>query len=114
MKLTKLTLCLGTLALGIASAASDYTVTLVAPISAGETQLKAGQYKVQVEGNQAIFKQGKTSTAIPVSVEKNATKYRYTAVESIASKLTAIDLGGTDTKLVPSSAKTTANSSVGQ
>ena len=114
MKLTKLTLCLGTLALGIASAASSYTITLVTPISAGDTQLKPGQYKVEVQGNQAIFKQGKTSLTIPVSVEKNATKYRYTSVESEGSKLNAIDLGGTDMKLVPAGAKTTASTSVGQ
>lgn len=114
MKLTKLTLCLATLAVGIASAATSYSITLVDPISAGDTQLKPGQYKVEVEGNQAIFKQGKTSITIPVAVEKNATKFRYTSVETVGSKLQAIDLGGTSTKLVPGPAKTTANTSVGQ
>src|SRR6185437_1411637 len=98
MKL-KLSLCLATLALGIASAAS-YSVTLTSEISAGSTQLKAGQYKLEVEGNQAIFKQGSTSTAIPISVEKNAKKFRYTTVDTTDSKLHSIELGGTNTKLV--------------
>jgi uncharacterized protein (DUF2141 family) len=114
MKLTKLTLCLATLALGVASAASSYTITLPSTITAGDTQLKPGQYKVAVEGNQVVFKQGKTTTAIPVSVEKNATKFRYTSLETESSKLQAIDLGGTTTKLVVAPAKSTGSESVGQ
>jgi len=105
MKLTKVSLCLATLALGIASAASSYKVTLPSDITAGATKIKAGEYQVQVEGNQAIFKQGKTSTTIPVAVENNATKFRYTSVETVSSELKAIDLGGTTTKLVIAPAK---------
>lgn len=114
MKLTKLTLCLATLALGIASAASSYTVTLSNAVTAGDTQLKPGQYKMQVEGNQAIFKQGKTSTSVPVTVEKNAKKFSYTTIETDNSKLQAIDLGGTNTKLVVGSAKSTGSETAGQ
>lgn len=114
MTLTKLTLCLATLALGVASAASTYSITLTADTQAGNTKLKAGEYKVQVEGNQAIFKQGKTSTTIPVTVEKNATPYRFTSLESDASKLQAIDLGGTNWKIVFSPAQTTGSTTSAQ
>lgn len=110
MKITKFALCLATLALGVASAASNYTIALTSDTMAGDTHLKAGEYKVVVEGNQAIFKQGKTSTTIPVTVEQNATTYPYTAVETDNSKLNAIDLGGTKTKLVVSPAKQNAGS----
>jgi hypothetical protein len=100
MKMTKLTLCFGTLVLGVASAASSYTVNLTADLTAGSTQLKAGTYKLEVEGNQAIFKQGKTSTTIPVAVEKAPSAFRYTLVDTRDSKLLEIDLRGTTTKLV--------------
>lgn len=100
MKLTKLSLCLATLALGIASAASNYTVKLSSNISAGDTQLKSGEYKLEVADNQVIFKQGKKSIPIPATVEKNASNYRYTSVETENSKLQAIDLGGTNMKIV--------------
>ncbi len=100
MKLTKLTLCFATLVLGIASAASSYTVTLGSDATAGSTQLKAGTYKLEIEGNQAIFKQGKTSTTVPVSVEKAPSPFRYTSIDTRASKLIEIDLRGTTTKLV--------------
>ena len=113
MKL-KLTLCLATLALGIASAASSYSVTLTSDMSAGTTQLKAGEYKIQVEGDQAIFKQGSATTPVPVTVEKNAKKFRYTTLETVDSKLQAIELGGTTTKLVVAPVKPTGTQPVGQ
>jgi hypothetical protein len=100
MKLTKLTLCFGTLILGVASAASSYTITLAKAATAGSTELKAGTYKVEVQGNQAVFTQGKTSTTIPVSVEKASSPFRYTSVDTRDSKLLEIDLHGTTTKLV--------------
>ena len=114
MKLTKLTLCLATVALGIASAASSYTITLTSSLKAGDTQLKPGEYKLMVEGNQAIFKQGKTTTTVPVKVEQNANKYHYTALESDNSKLDAIELGGTNTKLVVSPTAAHASSAGGE
>ncbi|HEY1240158.1 MAG TPA: hypothetical protein VGF16_06350 [Bryobacteraceae bacterium] len=113
MKL-KLSLCLATLALGIASAASSYSVTLTSDISAGNSQLKAGDYKVAVEGNQAIFKQGKETTQVPVTVEKNAKKFRYTSLQSVDSKLQSIELGGTNTKLVVAPVQPTGTQPVGQ
>ena|SRR5690348_10844612 len=105
MKLTKLTLCLGTLALGIASAASSYTINIAEKASAGSQTLKPGTYKLQVEGNQAIFKQGKESITIPATVQKADKNFRYTSVDTLGSTLREIDLGGTNTKLVFSSAK---------
>ena len=105
MKLTKITLALGTLALGIASAASSYSLNVTSEVRAGDTQLKAGTYKVHIDGDKAIFKQGKTTVSVPVTVQQNATRYRYTEMEADNSVLQAIDLGGTSTKLVFSSSK---------
>ncbi len=105
MKLTKLTLCLATLALGVASAASSFSITLPSDTMVGDTHLKAGQYKLELQGNQAIFKQGKTTVQVPVTIEKASNKFRFTALETVDSKLNAIDLRGTDTKVVLSPSK---------
>lgn len=105
MKLFKLTLGVATLALGVASAASAYKVTIPSDIWAGDTQIKAGSYKVTVEGNQATFTMGKQTVQVAASVEKNASKYSDTMLESTGTKLSAIDVGGTDTKIVFKAAK---------
>ena len=100
MKLVKLSLGLATLALGVASAASSYKVTIPSDIWAGDTQLKAGDYKVQVEGNQATFTHGKETIKVSATVEKTATKNSDTSLEATGTKLQAIDIGGTMTKIV--------------
>jgi hypothetical protein len=51
MKLAKLSLGLATLGLGIASAAANFKVTLPSDLSAATVMLKAGDYKVEVEGD---------------------------------------------------------------
>jgi len=114
MKLTKLCECVATLALGIASAASNYSVTLPSDATAGSTQLKAGDYKVQVEGNQATFKQGKDAISVPVSVENNAKAYQFNQIETQNSTLESIAIGGTHLKLVFAPAKSTGPTSAAQ
>lgn len=105
MKLAKLSLCLATLGLGMASAASSYKVALQSDLSAGTVMLKAGDYKMEVEGDQATFKQGKQEIKVPVSVEKSASKFQDTTLESSGTNLQAIDIGGTTMKIVVKSAK---------
>lgn len=100
MKLGKLSLVFATVALGIASAASSYKVNIPSDIWAGDTQLKAGDYKVTVEGNMATFMKGKQTVQVPASVEKATVKVPETVLESSGTKLEAIDIGGTTTKIV--------------
>ena len=114
MKMTKLTLCLATLALGVASAASSYTITLTSDVWAGGTQLKAGAYKVQVEGSQVIFTNSKASVPVAVTVEKNASKYQNTMLEADSDNLKAIDFGGTNMKVVFATAKPTGSAASAQ
>jgi hypothetical protein len=108
MKLFKLSLSLATLALGVASAASTYKVTIPSDIWAGDTQIKAGNYKVTVAGNQAVFTQGKQTVQVPASTETSTSKFSDTALESSGTKLQAIELGGTNTKIVFQSTKSGA------
>lgn len=101
MKRTKLTLTLATLALAAASAASPhYSLKLDTAQSVGDKQLKAGDYKVEISGDKAIFKTGKTVVEVPATVQKSDSKYLHTAYASVDSKIMEIDLGGTATKVV--------------
>jgi len=90
--------------LGIASAKS-FDVILAAPAMAGDTQLKAGEYKLKVEGTQAIFTEaeGSRSFTIPVKVASADHKFGQTSVETSnqngMDSIQAIDLAGSNTKL---------------
>jgi hypothetical protein len=100
MKLTKLLICASTLALGIATAASGYKVSLPSKMWVGSTELKAGDYRVEVSGNQATFKMGKESVQVPATVENSGTKFAETELDASQSKLQEIHIGGTSTKIV--------------
>lgn len=100
MKFIRFALGFTTFALAVATAASSYSVTLMDPTWVGQNQLKPGQYKVQVEGNKAVFKSGKNVVEVPATVEKNPQKYANTVLETSSSKLQEIHVGGTNTKIV--------------
>ncbi|MBV8841965.1 MAG: hypothetical protein JO307_04055 [Bryobacterales bacterium] len=100
MKLSQVTLAFATLALGIASAATTYKVNLPQSTWVGGTELKAGEYKVEVQGGQAIFKGEKQTAQAPAVEEKNDKKYAYTTLEAKDSKLNEVHFGGTNVKLV--------------
>jgi hypothetical protein len=85
--------------------AKSYDILLSSPSIAGTMQLPKGEYKVKVEGTNAIFTSvdnGKKFTA-PVKVSTAAKKFQETAVEATdqngTSKIKAIDLGGSTTQL---------------
>jgi hypothetical protein len=60
-----------TLALAIAAAAgSTYHMTLNQNTWVGGHELKAGTYKVQVQGDKATIKSGKTVVETPVTVQQ--------------------------------------------
>ena len=67
MLFKRLAFGVATVALGVASAASTYKVQLDAPLSIGTTELKAGEYKVEMQGDKAVFKNGKTTIEVPAS-----------------------------------------------
>lgn len=106
MNFKRLMFGLGVVALGIASAASSYEITITQPTWAGATQLKPGIYKLAVQGSNAVFTLGKTVVEAPVSVEKGDHKVPSTEVQSADSKIKEIRLAGTATKLIFNSAAT--------
>jgi hypothetical protein len=99
-----LTGALAVASLSVASAKS-YDIVLANNTKVANVQLKAGEYKVKVEGSNAIFtavESGKTFTA-PAKVETAPKKFDLTAVDTSkdgdTDQISAIELGGTTTKL---------------
>ncbi len=83
----------------------SYDVMLDTGAKAGNVQLAAGEYKLKVEGSNAVFTgmQSHQSVTVPVKVENGNTKFSQTAVDTTkqgdAVQITAIELGGSKTKL---------------
>jgi hypothetical protein len=104
MKLTKLMLSFGTLALAIASAASSYHFSLFQSSFVAGKELKPGDYKIELNGDKATIKVGKQMIEAPVKVENGTQKFVETSVRYNTadgkSVVTEIRLGGTSTKLV--------------
>src|ERR1700736_4521020 len=100
MKFMKLTLIVAMLGLAVASAASHYSLKLSTAVSARDKQLKPGNYTVELVGDKAVFKTGKTVVEVPATVQKNDTTYSITSYESKDSKIEEIYLGGTNTRIV--------------
>lgn len=102
----KLVLLFSTLALTVASAAENtYHFTLQEPASVNGTTLKPGDYKIQVEGDKAIVKDGKkTVLEAPAKLETVEHKYSATAVDldnvDNKARISEIHVGGTKTRIV--------------
>jgi hypothetical protein len=88
------------LALAVASAASSYNVTFYEPVMINGSELKAGDYKLELKDKTAVIKQGKTVTEAPVKVENDSQKYQRTAVRMNGMQVEEIRIGGTSTRIV--------------
>lgn len=108
MHFPKIAFAFTALALGAASAASVYSVTLHEPVWVGATQLKPGEYKVEMKGDKAVFKSGKNVVEVPATIAEAGHKNDGTRLLTSESKLSEIDLGGTTEKIVFSAEAGTA------
>ena len=88
------------IALAVASAASSYNVTFYQPVMVNGSELKAGDYKLELKDNMAVLKQGKKVTEAPVKVENENQKYDRTAVRMNGMQVEEIRIGGTSTRVV--------------
>ena len=100
MKFNKAIFSLATFALGFASAATSYEVTFSKAVKIGATEVKAGDYKVEVQGDKAIFKNGKNTVEVPATLATGDKKYSVTSMAISDSKVKEIELGGTKSKIV--------------
>src|SRR5258708_6126901 len=90
-----------TVAPAAANAATQNDVMLFSPTVVNGTELRPGGHKVEVEGDKAVFKRGKTLFETPVRVQHGGEKNRGNAVRYVQGrKLQEIRLDGTRTKLV--------------
>ena len=104
---TRLFVAAGVLAFSTLSFAGTktYEITLSSPSKAGSLQLKAGQYKLKVDGTTATFIGIDDSKAVttPVKVVPTDKKFETTIVDADKDGSTAvikdIELGGSKTKL---------------
>ena len=90
--------------LAVASA-SSYPVKLFSPVTVGSTELKPGDYKLEVNDEKAVIRNGKVQTETAVKVEQGDTKFDKTVVRYVTStdgksRIQEIRIGGTKTKLV--------------
>ncbi len=100
MKLSKLAL-LGTFALAIASAASTYHVTVAQKAVLGSTELKPGDYKIEVTGDKAVLKVAGKPCEASVKVETGSQKFSNTMIEvDNQNHIKAIRVQGTNATLV--------------
>jgi len=102
-KVVRASLIFLTLFVAVAAVAKTkrYDVELAQSVQAAGTQLKAGTYQVEVDGNSLVFYQKQKEVAkVPVRSEDLQTKNEATSVTLTGDKLIAIQLSGTKTKLV--------------
>lgn len=107
MKITAMTLTLGALALAVASAASAHHFTLYQKAMLGGTELQPGDYKVEVQGDKAVIKNGKNVVAVNASVATADKKFSQTEIRldngaNGPARIQEIDLGGTTDRIVVS------------
>lgn len=112
IKIAKLVVCLGCAAATFASAANRYDVSFQSNAVIAGTEIKPGDYNVELSGNKAMIRGGKQAVEASVQVQQadqkfSATTVRYDIVDG-KYKVTEIRLGGTKTKLVFDSDSTSA------
>jgi len=93
------------LAAGMAFASTkSFTVSFSEPTTIGGTQLKAGNYRCELQNNKVVLRHGHETAEATVKVETATRKFSATAVSldrvNGANKLEAIEVGGTHTKIV--------------
>lgn len=101
---SKILLILTGMALAAVASAKSYTVTLFQPTIVGTTELKPGDYKIDVQESKAVIRSGKNQVEAPVKVETGAEKFSSTTVRYQNGdgkyRMREIRLGGTNTTIV--------------
>lgn len=91
------------LGLAVASA-KQYSLTLFQPSLLGSTELKAGDYKLEVTNDKVVIRGGRQAGEAPIKVETGDEKYRSTSVRYANAngkyRIQEIRLGGTNIKLI--------------
>jgi hypothetical protein len=90
-----------TVAVGVAFAVSSYHLTLFDQSSLAGKSLKAGDYKLELNGNSVALKQGKATAEAPARIETAGKKFSSTMVRyNDQREIQEICIGGTNKKVV--------------
>lgn len=84
------------------ASAKTYTVTLYQAVQLGGKELKPGAYRVEVNEDKAVFKNGPVQSEAPVKVENSETRFATTSVRLVGDgtpKIDEIRIGGSKTVL---------------
>jgi hypothetical protein len=94
----------GTLALAIATAATNYRLTLFHTSMIAGAELKPGDYKIEMKDNKVVVKGGKNVVETDGKLETTNEKFGATSVRYVNEdgklKVQEIRLGGTNSKIV--------------
>lgn len=99
----RLVILFAMVSMAIASAANVFHVSLYRPTMVNGTAFQAGDAKLELKGDKAVLKQGKTSVEVPVKVEENKGKYPYTTVgykDGGSQEIKDISVAGTTTHIL--------------
>ena len=109
----KYLVALGSLAFGVAFAASSYHVTVSDPLWVNGKQLQPGDYRVQLETGKVMITGHNSKVEVPAQIQTAAAKHRVTALQSEdvngKQQLERIDVGGTKTSIILKSGSTAAS-----
>ena len=98
----KLMLICATLTMAIASA-STHKIVFYENATLNGKEIKAGEYKAEIDGGKLVLKQGKKSFEANVNVENNDSKFGSTSVRYLNGEgkyqIQEIRIGGTTMKL---------------
>jgi hypothetical protein len=101
--LKRLVLAFAILGIAVASAAT-YKVTITRSSAVNGNELKAGDYRLNVQNDKVTIVNGKQSVEVPVKIENVEQKYDTTVIrysdQGGKFTISEIRLGGTKTKLV--------------
>lgn len=96
-----LLLCLATAGLALAD---THRITLYQNSQLNGTELKAGEYKMEVMSDKVILKSGKVKVEAPAKMETSNSKYTTNSIryknEGGKFEIQEIHVGGTKTKVV--------------
>ncbi len=91
-------------ALMVASAAEKHNITLFQPSVINGTELPAGDYRMELDGDKMVLSKGKQKVEASVKTEQADAKFSSTSVRYSNAdgkyKVQEIRLGGTNRKLV--------------
>jgi hypothetical protein len=86
------------------ASAKSFTVTLFEPATIGGTELKAGDYRCELQDQKIVIKHGHQTAEAAVKVESGDAKYSSTTVRYAnadgKNKVQEIRVGGTNMKIV--------------